>query len=64
MSLSVINCRKAKLIDKMISMVTKLGVSVVRLLQKLHSEEGHIVSLSVANCPKAKVNNEMVAMVI
>ena len=32
MSLSVINCPKAKLIDKMVSMVTKLGVSVVRLL--------------------------------
>ena len=34
MSLSVVNCPKAKLIDKMVSMVTKLGISGVRLLTK------------------------------
>ena len=34
MSLSVFNCPKAKLIDEMVSMVTKQDIPVVRLLIK------------------------------
>ena len=61
MSLSVVNCPKAK---RIVSMVTKLDISMVRLLIKKFMVKRDTVSLSVVNCPKAKVINEMVSVVI
>ena len=60
MSLSVINCPKAKVIDEIVSMVTKSNIPVVRLLIRCFMDT---VSLSVLNSHKAKLIIEAVSIV-
>ena len=48
MSLSVVHCPKAKLIDKMVSMDTKSNIPVVRLLIKYFMVKRDTISVPLS----------------
>ena len=48
-SLSVVHCLKAKLIDEMVSMVTKYNIPVVRLLIKYFTVKRDTISVPVSH---------------
>ena len=49
MSLSIINCLKANLIDEMVSMGTSYNIPVVRLLIKYFTGKGDKISVPLSH---------------
>ena len=49
MSLSIINCLKANLIDEMVSMVTRYNIPVVRLLTKYFTVKRDTISVPLSH---------------